>query len=216
MAFAEVGTHYGNVIVVNEGSKPSSKNINGNSCPEISQKIWRLSPSSNKTVVEKLQTLQCSETRKYSADAVSVPKWEVCGFFWQPPDCVGGVHTAFLKGCSEVEWAPEEACVMGDDALQPCEKAELALLLNASRWPTHAALLCWLSEEMLICSAGRNELLLLSLKIKAELLVTEQKCTSLMVHHKHPFHASPQHRRLCQTSAVLWFKCKAFGRYRVQ
>lgn len=39
MAFAEVGTHYGNVILVNEGFKPSSENVNGNSCPEMSQKV---------------------------------------------------------------------------------------------------------------------------------------------------------------------------------
>lgn len=122
-------------------------------------------------------------------------------FFWQPPACVGGVHTAFLKGCSEVEWAPEEACVMGDDALQPCEGAELALVLDTSLRSAQAALLCWLSEEMLVCSAGINELLSLSVEVKAELLVKEWKCTSLMVHPEHPFHASPPPRRLCQTSA---------------
>lgn len=81
----------------------------------------------------------------------------MCGFFWQRPACVGGVHTAFPKGCSEVERAPEGAWVMADDALQPCERAELALLLNTSCQPTHAAPLRWLSEEMLICSAGSSE-----------------------------------------------------------
>jgi len=76
-----------------------------------------------------------------------------------------------------VEWAPEEACVTGDDALQPCERAELALLLDTSQQPTQAALLCWLSEETLVCSAERNELLSLSVKIKAEILVQERMCT---------------------------------------
>lgn len=140
MAFAEVGTHYGNVILVNEGFKPSSENVNGNSCPEMSQKVWRLFPSSNKRAVEIVQTLQCSESRKYSADAVSVPKWGACGFFWQRPACVGGVHTAFPKGCSEVERAPEGAWVMADDALQPCER-ELNLpfcsTLRASQHTQH-------------------------------------------------------------------------------
>lgn len=191
MAFAELGTCYGNVILVNEGFKTSSGIINGNTCSEISQKILRLFPSCNKTVVEKLQTLQCSGSGKYSADAVSVPKWEVRGFFWQPPACVGGVHTDFLKGCSEVECAPEEVCVTGDDARQPCERAELALLFNASWRRAQAALVCWLPEETLVCSLGRNELFTLSVKTKAGLLLKEWKCTSQLVYPEHPFHTSP-------------------------
>lgn len=164
MAFAEVGTRYGNVILVNEGFKTSSKNINGNCCPEISQKIWRLFPSSTKTVAEKLQTLQCSESRKYSADAVSVPKWEVHGFFffWQPPSCVGGAHTAFLKGWSEVE-----GVLWGDDAHQPCEKAQLALSSTLPISP-HGQHCC--AGSLKKCSFVLWQTLLL-VKIKAQLLV---------------------------------------------
>lgn len=72
------------VILVNEGFKTSSENINGNSCPEISQKIWRHFPPLNKTVVEKLQTLQCSHSGKYSADAASVQNEEYVAFFGSP------------------------------------------------------------------------------------------------------------------------------------
>lgn len=165
MAFAEVGTHYGNVILVNERFKTSSKIINGN-CPEISQKICRLFPSSTKTVAEKLQTLQCSESRKYSVDSVSVPKWEVHGFFffffWQPPSCVSGVHTAFLKGWSEVEGVP-----WGRTNTSPARQLSLPC---SSTLPT--------SQHTQHCCAGALKKCsfvlwqtLLSVKIRAELLV---------------------------------------------
>ena len=52
-------------------------------------------------------------------------------------------------------------------------------------------------------------------KLKQRFWCKNECAQSLTVHPEPPFRASSQCRRLCQTSLAQWFKCEAFGRYRV-
>lgn len=87
---------------------------------------------------------------------------EFMAFFWQRPSCVGGVHTAFLKGWSEVEGVP-----WGTTHTSPAREFNLPC---SSALPT--------SQHVQHCCAGSLNKCsfvlwqpLLSVKIKAKLLV---------------------------------------------
>lgn len=118
MAFAEVGTHYGNVILVNEGFKAYTKNINGNSCPRFPKRPEDFSPPLIKQLLKNCRP--CSvQNQENTQQMLFRPKARSSWLFLASPSCVGGVHTAFRKGCSKAEWVLEEVCVRRDDALQP-------------------------------------------------------------------------------------------------
>lgn len=202
MAFAEVGTHYGNIILVNEGFKPSTKNINGNSCLEISQKIWRLFPFSNKTVVEKLQTLQCSESRNTQQMLFLSQSKKFMAFFGSFLPVSVEFTQPFWKDAPRWSGRKRKCASWRMTHSSPARKLNLPC---CSTLPTvqHTQHCC--AGSLKKCSFVLWEemnYLSLSVKIKAELLMKEQKHISLMVHPQHPFYASPQCRKLCQNSAV--------------